>query len=292
MTVITLIHNPRAGIQPIAAPILMSLLSRAGYQAHYVSVRRTANLAADLLRRRGLVVVAGGDGTVADVLRAGRNARLQVAILPSGVANNIASSFGISDALPAAVTDWRRSRPRPTHLAMLEVAGKQWLVVESIGLGALADAARTMPHRTTSSFARTGMLAQTRRHFRDVIAQAPRMTRLAIDGEEVGHRPIFAEILNIPMTGPNLRLTREATLSDGHLHIVYASEKHRQPLLDWLDNGAAPAAVPALPTLRAKAFAVDWEGGTLRIDDEMTNRSGGRLTVRCDRARISVLAPP
>ena len=292
MTAITLIHNPRAGIQPIAAPILISLLSRAGYHAHYVSVRRTANLAADLLRRRGLVAVAGGDGTVADVLRAGRNAPLQVAIIPSGVANNIASSLGISDALPEVVTDWRRSRPHPVHLATLEMAGKQRLVVESIGLGALASAARTMPHRVTSSFARTQMLAETRRHFRDVLSLAPRMTRLAIDGEEVAHRPIFAEILNIPLTGPNLCLSREATLGDGHLHIVHASERHRQPLLDWLDSGAVPSAAPALPTLRAKGFTVEWDGGTLRIDDELTDRTKGTLTVRSHRARISVLAPP
>ena len=291
MTAVTLIHNPRAGIQPIAPPTAIALVGRAGHHAHYVSARRTTNLLADLMRRRGLVAVAGGDGTVAEVLRAGKDLPLNVAIIPSGVANNIARSLGISEALPEVVTAWRRSRALPVHLAGLEVDRRKRLVVESIGLGALAIAARTMPHRKTSSFARRQMLVETRRHFRQVLTVAPPMSGLTIDGKPVASRPLFAEILNIPFTGPNLCLAREAGLDEGDLHLVYATEDHRAALTEWLDNGAHAAALPALPTLRAKTFTVEWADGPLRIDDEVTSKKAGRLTVAIHRMRIRLLAP-
>ena len=71
MTAITLVHNSNAGIRPIAAATVVRLLDRAGYRVHYIARRRTANLAADLAKGPPLVAVAGGDGTVAEVLRAG-----------------------------------------------------------------------------------------------------------------------------------------------------------------------------------------------------------------------------
>jgi diacylglycerol kinase family enzyme len=118
------------------------------------------------------------------------------------------------------------------------------------------------------------------------------MERLTIDGEAVAGRPIFAEVLNIPLTGPNLRLARETALDDGYLTVVHATEKHRQAIVDWLDAGAHPAARPALPTARAKEFTIKWAGGPLRIDDDVTGQMKGRLTISSQRVRIRLLAPP
>lgn len=292
LATITLIHNARAGIQPIAAPTVLALLARAGYRGRYVPAKRTANLTVALGRRSQLVAVAGGDGTVADVLRAGRDLPLSVAILPSGVANNIAQSLRIGGAaLPGVVAAWRASRPQPVNLATVAVDGMEQLMVESVGLGALAAATRTMPHRKTSSFARAHALSQTRRHYRDAIAAAPPMKRLTIDGEPSASRPIFAEILNIPLSGPNLPLADGVALGDSHIAIVYGTEAHRGPLVDWLDAGALAATRPGLPTVTAKAVTVEWAGGPLRIDDEVTDITKGRLTVTSRPARIRVLVP-
>ena len=292
MTAITLVHNASAGVQPIAPPTVLSLLCRAGYRADYVSVKRTPNLTAALLAGRSeLVAVAGGDGTVADVLRAGRDLPLKVAILPSGVANNIARSLGIASALPRAATSWRTSRARPVQLATIAVDGEERMVVEGVGLGALAMATRTMKRRKSASFARAGVLAVTRRHFRDVLATAPPMSGLTIDGTPVDGQPLFAEILNIPLTGPNLSLTSQAALGDGNLTVVYATAAHRRALVDWLGAGAHASARPALPTLRARAFTIDWADGPLRIDDEVSGRTRGRLTIASRPVRIQTLAP-
>lgn len=291
MTAITLVHNPSAGIQTIAAPTLIHLLGRAGYRVHYVARRRTANLTADLVRGTPLVAVAGGDGTVGAVLRAGANLPRTVAIIPSGVANNIALSLGARRGLPETVTGWRHGRRRPVHLAEIELAGERLTMVESIGIGALAAATQDMIGRRTPFFGRRDKLADTRRHFRDAIAAAPALRRLIIDDNAASERPIFAEILNIPMTGPNLCLAGRATLGDDQLHVVHASEAHRQAICDWLDAGAEPAARPALPTAHAKAITVEWAGGPLRLDDRMSPRTEGRLTIASRRTRLSLLAP-
>jgi diacylglycerol kinase (ATP) len=291
LTALTLVHNRRAGIQRIAAPALIHLIQRAGYDCHYVPRRLTADLAADLARWTPLIAVTGGDGTVGEVLRKGRRLPLNLAIVPSGVANNIARSVGISHRLPEAVAAWRRSRLHPVHLATTTFNGKTRLVVESIGIGALAGATRKMEGRCTTSFARHGKLDETRRCFRDVIATAPPLRRLTINGERIGGRPIFVEILNIPFTGPNLCLVPQASISDGHLHLVYTTEAHRQAIVDWLSAGARAAERPGLPTRRARSFTIAWTGASLRIDDTLPDVAEERLTVSSVATRMCLLVP-
>ena len=81
---VTLIHNPGAGKQQEnSAKALLKLLRREGHKPRYQCAkdkgwRRALDKEADL------VVVAGGDGTVANVTRHMVGRGMPVAVLPSG----------------------------------------------------------------------------------------------------------------------------------------------------------------------------------------------------------------
>jgi diacylglycerol kinase family enzyme len=276
MTTVTLVHNPTSGLQPIGARPLLSLLDRAGYAVRYLSIKRRPNLSADLRAARGLIAVAGGDGSVAKVLLAARDRPAEVAIIPTGVANNIARSFGIYGPPSRAITAWRESRPEPLDIGIVEIGTVRQQIVESIGIGALAEAAVRTPHRETAAYGRTSKLTDSRQRLGAALSEAKPIPRLKIDGNAVDDA-LFVEILNISMTGPNISLARSQQMGDGLLTLVYAREKHRKALLEWLACGAGPALMPGLPALTAPRFKVAWEGAQLRLDDNFPALRTGKL---------------
>ncbi len=78
---VTLIHNPGAGRQENDAKALIKLLRRAGHKPRYQSSREEG-WDRVLDKRADLVVVAGGDGTVAAVARRRVRRGGPVAVLP------------------------------------------------------------------------------------------------------------------------------------------------------------------------------------------------------------------
>src|ERR1700750_219337 len=94
---ILLVHNPKAGGEKYPAEKLMTMLKEAGHRAVYQSAK-TKGLNEALKKRRDLVVVAGGDGTVAKVARrlVKLRSKLPMSVLPLGTANNVARTLGFN----------------------------------------------------------------------------------------------------------------------------------------------------------------------------------------------------
>ena len=92
---ITLIHNPGAGdgSHPDQQE-LQGMIKAAGHDVFYQSARNE-EWADALQRPADLVVVAGGDGTVARVARRLIGGNLPFTALPMGTANNISKSLGL-----------------------------------------------------------------------------------------------------------------------------------------------------------------------------------------------------
>src|SRR5262245_4822879 len=101
---ISLIHNQASG-RRVALPSLRALIEREGHELvrvvdHSADASRAADPPAEL------VVAAGGDGTVADAIRATAGSDLPLAVLPLGTANNIAFALGASGPIEDQVRSW------------------------------------------------------------------------------------------------------------------------------------------------------------------------------------------
>jgi diacylglycerol kinase (ATP) len=209
-------------------------------------------------------VVAGGDGTVAKVIGALGARRPPLAILPFGGANNVARAMGIEgDPLAMARAGWREAVPRRLDVGTAAGPWGRRLFLEAVGVGAVAEATaavddKEVPGPEKSELARTTL--------RRVLAEAePKALRIIIDGEPMACRCLLAEIMNIPATGPKLRLAPAADPSDGLLDLVWLEPAAREPMLAWLEERARSA--PPLASRRGRVMAFEWQDGALHVSD-------------------------
>jgi hypothetical protein len=134
ITVRTIVlHNPTAGSGDVSAEDLLAALTAGGIASRYCSTKQP-DFADALGEPADLIVAAGGDGTVLEVISHVRDRSIPIAILPLGGANNIARSLGMAtDPLGIARAGWRE-----TEVLRLDVgtAAGPWgerLFVESVG---------------------------------------------------------------------------------------------------------------------------------------------------------------
>ena len=147
---VTLIHNPGAGRQENDAAALLKLLRRAGHKPRYQSSKEKG-WDRVLDKRADLVVVAGGDGTVASVTRRMVRRGVPVAILPAGTANNVANSLGLlKKPFEELVQGWRDARRVRLDLGIVSGPWGERRFIEGVGLG-LVPATITSVHTTPFS---------------------------------------------------------------------------------------------------------------------------------------------
>src|SRR3954468_4837115 len=116
MKTIYLIHNPGAGDEAHSKESIVNLIETAGYVCRHCSTDGNwQNIPAET----DFIVIAGGDGTVKEVVsvllkKAHPVKRLPVAILPCGTANNIAETLNIKGELIDIIRSW--SMPQTTAI--------------------------------------------------------------------------------------------------------------------------------------------------------------------------------
>ena len=107
------IHNADAGDGSQPPALVRRVLDDAGYEPRYVSTH--ADWEAALREQVDLVVLVGGDGTVAQAIRLLGGRQVPVALLPTGTANNLAKTMGIAGDARAEHTGPRRQRLTAQH---------------------------------------------------------------------------------------------------------------------------------------------------------------------------------
>lgn len=285
---VTLVHNPDAG-SGIEEDSLAALLA---CQGHEVSCRssKSASLDEALGEPADLVVVAGGDGTVAKVLRRLPDRRVPVGILPCGTANNIATALGVRGEPSDVIAGWAEGVVRGFEMASATGPWGTRRLVEGLGLGALAEATGVATRETGDSGDKVG---GGRDALRRVLERArPLRGPVLVDGEVLGDDLLLVEVMLIDRVGPALPLARLADPGDGMFDIVTVRADCRDALLDWLadDPDRSPAPVERR---RGRRVALTWHGAALRLDDEVppTPREPAGVTLGMEEEPVRLLVP-
>lgn len=262
---VTLIHNPGAGRRGAGAATLCRLLEQGGYELRYRSAKERGWKAA-LKKRADLVIVAGGDGTVARVARRMVGRGVPLLILPLGTANNIARSLGVVERpfeeLLRGIEGARRVRLDVG--TVLAPWGERYFV-EGVGAGLFADLL------AGAAAGRKVRVETALRRLRKVAAQCePLEIAASVDGRDISGRYLLMEALNLPYVGPNLHLGDGSRPGDGQLDVVLVSESERARLLHYLEHWQGNRErLAVLPTLRGRALKMEWSGFALHIDDKL-----------------------
>jgi diacylglycerol kinase (ATP) len=295
-----LIHNPTAGTASHTVEALTAFLKEAGYTVTASSTKQ-GHYKKCVKERADLILVAGGDGAIARVIRSLPNFDAPLAILPLGTANNIARSLGV-EGEPEVLLDCIRQRTTTT-LDLGLVNGGPWKkrrFVEGIGVGLLANwmygaSSKPPAHERTKI---------GRELLREALTKAvPRHCSLNIDDHELSQELLLVEILNTRFIGPALPLGASSEPGDKLFDLVYLLPEMKSEMLSWLDNPQRTAS--PLRVRQGRKIIFHWENGPLHIDDrswegpdrdvQLTVKLAPRALEVCaprSRGRVSVSSPP
>jgi diacylglycerol kinase (ATP) len=284
-----LFHNPKAGDGRVSKRDLLAACRLAGLSATYCSTKED-DVEKHLLRSTDLIIVAGGDGTVSQIVCKLPDCDIPVAIVPLGNANNIARSLGISGSPQELAETWTLGHTQALDIG--EVVGR-WgrrKFVEAVGLGALAYAVKNGSKRKKKG---ADNLRQGRDALRKALQHAePFELSLSIDKQKLEGSVLAVEVTSLPYAGPGLPLAPTAKPADALFDVVCVRPTDLEALLPWIET---PQRSPIpLQIERGRDISFDWQDILLRIDDD-TFKAGDHPEVvtiapACEKAKIVVSA--
>jgi diacylglycerol kinase (ATP) len=283
---VSLVLNPDAGRGTIPPEELRRAVESVG---HRVSLRpiRTGDMAEAVRDPGDLVVVAGGDGTVGRAMKAMAGSPVPLAILPTGTANNIATSLGIRGDPHRIAASWAGCEIRPVDIGTAEGPWGETRFVESVGIGLLGHLIG--PDVGDDLEGTDEARAEARRAARTL---RPLQRRVELDGRDLTGGYLLLEAMNIRCAGPNLWLAGHARSGDGKLEIVRALERDRSSLVALADTFGTSRST--LATERGSRLTIWCRPDELHVDDEHGTALGdwageAPVTVSLGAARVGVL---
>jgi len=283
-----LIVNPAAGMRHAEEGDLaecVRLLGAAGFEIDRRETGTDGPTSADLAKAAlaegfRVVLVAGGDGTVAPAAIALLETAVTLGILPFGSYMNIANGLGI----PLKPIDAARviAERKVKRSDVGEVAGRVFFETCGIGLDADAFGAARLAER-----GRWG--PAFRRIVRWATAGSHRV-EITVDGKTERHRVLQILIVNSPYYGWALPIVPNADMTDGLLDVAIFPRKGRLQLLGSMAriwHTGRPGKPPRL--LRGKVIEI---ASSDAVPVHADGQIAGRLpvTVRCCEGALRVFA--
>jgi diacylglycerol kinase (ATP) len=269
---VSLFHNQKAGDSASLSRI-RELIESSGHELVRVFDREAA-IGELIDERTELVVVAGGDGTVASAARLLAGRAIPVAILPVGTANNIARTLQGEVSSQELAASWDRAARRRLDLGWARGPWGERRFLEGVGIGLVpATIASTQARPLEAADVESKLALATTRYCQVLSQLEPRRATLKIDGREIAGDFIVAEVLNTRSVGPNLALSPDADPSDGFLSVVIAGEEHRDELAQYLqDKLQGRESRLSLPAIRAREVEIQGLVDA-HVDDEVMRAS-------------------
>jgi diacylglycerol kinase (ATP) len=170
------------------------------------------------------IVLAGGDGAVHTALNAAARP-LEIGLIPTGTANNIARTLGLPRDVPRAARRALTAEGRPVDVLRVETPERSLYGVEGVSAGLQADA-RERYESVSSGHLREGASA-----FISALGQyEPWVFEFELDGRRV-HEGSAAELFlsNFPLFAYGFKVDPGADIADGLLEAILleADTRHR-----------------------------------------------------------------
>ncbi len=269
---VRLIANPVAGKNaPEKIRQAESFLRRRGCEVELflTSARGDARRAAAEARHQpwDLILVAGGDGTLNEVVNGLAPSNIPLAFLPLGTANVFALEVGLSFDIEQACRIALEGKMRPVCLGL---AGETRFLLMA-GIGFDAEVVYGINPRLKSRIGKLAYIAGGMQAL--LLRQSSPMEVIEEDG--TAHRCFGAIIGNCRYYGGRFSLTPRASLIDDRLEVCLLLRPGRLHFLHFAAAVAAgrPPGPPDAECLQGKNFEVRGEGLPIQIDGDFLGRS-------------------
>ena len=204
--------NARRGAQALE---VIGRLEAGGIAVTVERFASPAEVSADIVARApgaDLIIVCGGDGTVASAGRGILQTGLPMGILPLGTANDLARTLGLPSDIAAAADVIVRGRT--ARIDMGEVNGHAFFNVASLGLS--ADLARGL---TAESKRRWGRFAYAIRAVQVLLAARSFHAEIVNRQGRTDVHTLQIAVGNGVHYGGGSMIHHDASISDGHLDL-------------------------------------------------------------------------
>lgn len=266
----------------------MDLLADIGFSPQYQSAKNDYKSA--LRKKWDLVVVAGGDGTVARAARVLDCSETLLAILPIGTANNVARALGVSGDAEALISRLPNAKSKRLDVGLARGPWGKRRFLEAVGFGTIAGAMAQSDGSPKPPLELR--IHWGREDLQQFLEEArPESFEITIDSEVFTGDFLLLEILNLGRTGPALPIVSTAAHDDGHFDVVFLFKNDRTPMLSWLEN---PELEPPPVTLRrGRDIRLKWQHSHARIDDRVYHppEKPSRVDITLDDCELRVLVP-
>ncbi|SKB38646.1 Diacylglycerol kinase family enzyme [Parapedobacter luteus] len=274
-----LLHNPKAGDGDHMKEELMQTIVSCGFTCQYSSTKEKQW--GRLKAKTALVVIAGGDGTVRQVMKrllARRllDKRLTVAILPAGTANNFAKTLGASSALAGlsrTIAEWNVKKIDVGAISNVPDAN---FFLEGAGMGIFPKLIKEMKETDHNEVetaddeldvALDKLIEITERY-------TPKWARITVDGVLYEGDYLLVEVLNIKSVGPNLELAPQADPTDGKFQVALLKEADRDAFLKYLHALKKPTSkkrlnLPLQLIEARQEITITADNRLIHVDDEL-----------------------
>lgn len=282
-----LVHNSNAGTDPEPREAIEAVLREAGIETVYCA-HGDEDLTAALSEPLDLIIAAGGDGTVADVVSALEDADRPIAILPLGGSNNIAHALGVNGPWRDLPRRW--SLDAWTQLDRCEADGPWGCkpFVEALGVGVLTDAVAQAQDDPGTAVEKQ---ANGRAAFRAALAEAkPFHAAVEANGWRWEGESLMIEVMNIGYAGSRLALAHNALPHDGLFDVIIVTPDRRDDLLRWAERpDDSPCPIPIRP---ATMVRVTVKERPFRLDDRSPDEGlSGTVEIRMRGRPVKILQP-
>ena len=263
----TLIYNQNAGtIGRISVEELTDRLQQAGYKPVFKATSCEDDLTEALADATGLVVAAGGDGTVRAVATRLIGRDVALAVLPMGTANNVARTLGIEGDPLELIAGLARPITHYFDLGYVRAPWGEDYFLEAMGYGLYADIlAVYRPEEGKSVVRGINALAQTLTDYQ------ARPACMFVDGRELVAPFVIAEVMNTTAFGPRLKVAPTADPCDGLFDLVCIREDNREGLIRSLHGLLTESFVelPSVEHIRGRSLQLEWDGFPVHVDGEV-----------------------
>jgi diacylglycerol kinase family enzyme len=293
---VTLIHNPSAGdANPKDGDDIVAMIQRVGHRVAYHSTK-DKDWQAGLEAPADLVAIAGGDGAVRNVACRVLREKIPLAVLPRGMANNIARTLGLlKTPLPMLIKGWTEARHKAFDIGIAKGPWGKDTFLEGIGTGLFAWAMQQYDkHNEKKGREPKGPRQQVhdarrymRQHLRDFASLSLDIT--LDDSRRLSGQFLLVEIMNVRSIGPNLALAPEADPGDGLFDVVLVMADEHDKLAHHL--GRKPEKSRGLPDFdvhRAKRLHVHGEFTDIHVDDRHLSNRDDKHTASAFSVEVSV----
>lgn len=298
---VTIIQNPGSGDRALAPADLIAAVRHAGHDARYAATTDQPAVAALLADPGDLVAVVGGDGTMRNIAMRLIGRDVPITLVPTGTANNIGRTLGITGDALALIDGWRSATTVPFDTGVVRGSHPPCPMFEGMGFGPIAVTIAALSTLTDAEASAAWTADEVRRDLkvlREVLADYPvHECQVSLDGQDLSGEYILVEVMNIRSVGPNIDLAPDASVSDGLFDLVLLDESQRSRLRDYLTarlDGSAPEL--DLPIRRGRRVDLAWHGSRVHIDDEVwpneQDASNGSAWSRDGQVQLEVLMNP